>query len=799
MKLSLKWLNNFVDLSGLSVDDITDKVVKAGFEVEEITRLSSGTGLVVGKVLECKDHPDSDHLHLTKTDIGTEVLDIVCGAPNCREGLKVIVATDGAVLPGGTIRKGKIRGAESNGMLCSLLELGVDKNLLPDDSASHNGIEELDDRFEVGDTDILEKLGYDDTILDLSIYANRPDCLSMFAMAKEMAAILNRECLLPNYDGAADIGTPSDFKLTSVTENCDHFLAKVVNSVTIKPSPEWIVNYLKANGIKAINNLVDISNIVMLETGQPLHFYDLRSNPKREITVRDDLEGDYTALDGITYKIQKGDMMITSDGEPIGIAGIMGGDATKILDDTTSLIIEAAHFDHAQIRRTANRLGLMTEAASRFAKGLEPLAQAKAVDRAVQLLILYADAKDFESTVEYGSDHYTPVTVTETLSHLNSLIGKTYKMEEVVDVLERLDFDPEVNGDEILCHIPSYRTDIAIREDIDEEVARLTDFDDLEGTLPQMPQTIGTLSVAQALRRNIRSVLINNGLQEVMTYTLVSKKYIEEAVLPLGDVVEVLSPLSDARRYVRNSLMPSLLETLSYNLGHYNDNVNIFEMSKVYAVNDAEEERLGIVLNGTLIDSKIKHLSVKADFYVLKALIMDMLEKLGFEKGRVKVKENTLDTVHFHPYRSCAILMDRQVIGLMGAVHPSYAKKAKLPETYYAELNMSFLEAKNPAKVKAPAVSRYPSVSRDISLVVKEDVAAEDLMRTARKAGGPLVKSVSIFDVYQGEHIEEGYKSISLNIIYESKDATLKAEDIAPVHEKILNELANKYSASLRS
>ena len=316
MKLSLKWLSNFIDLSDLSTDEIIEKMVKCGFEVEAVDKLSEGTNLVVGKVIECKDHPNSDHLHITKTDIGSEVLDIVCGAPNCRAGLKVIVAKVGAKLPGGEIKAGVIRGEASNGMLCSLKELGIKEELLPADSKSHNGIEELDDRFEVGDTDILDKLGYEDTILDVSIYANRPDCLSMFAMAKEMGAILDRKVTLPEFDGASKIGEKTNFVLTSTSKNCPHFLAKVVNNVTIKESPEWMKQHLRANGVKCINNLVDISNYVMLETGQPLHFYDLRSNPAKEITVRDDYEGTYTALDGVEYKIEKGDLMITSEGKP---------------------------------------------------------------------------------------------------------------------------------------------------------------------------------------------------------------------------------------------------------------------------------------------------------------------------------------------------------------------------------------------------------------------------------------------------------------------------------------------------
>lgn len=798
MKLSLNWLSDFIDISDLSVDQIVDQMVKCGFEVEGIEKLSSGTNLVVGKVIECFDHPDSDHLHVTKTDIGSEVLNIVCGAPNCREGLKVIVAKAGAQLPGGEIKKGVIRGVESNGMLCSLKELGVDEALLPEDSASHNGIEELDDRFEVGDTDILKKLGYDDTILDVSIYANRPDCLSMYAMAYEMGAILDRKVKLPDFEGKADVGRKSDFILTSVSENCPHFLAKVVNSVTIKESPDWMKQHLRANGVKCINNLVDISNYVMLETGQPLHFYDLRSNPAKEITVRDDYEGTYTALDGIEYQIQKGDLMITSEGKPIGIAGIMGGDNTKILDDTSSLIIEAALFDHAQIRRTSNRLGLQTEAAARFAKGLEPLAQHKAVDRAVQLLIELADAKDLEETVEYGKADYEEYEISESLSHLNALIGKEYTMDEAVDVMRRLGFEYRVEGDDFITKIPSHRaSDLKIREDIDEEIVRLTDFDDLTSTLPQMPQTVGKLTNIQNIRRVIRDILSKQGFYDTVNYTLVNQKYIDEALLPSGDAVEMISPLSDARKYIRTSLMNSLLETLSYNLDHYNENVSLYEISKIYS-SKGEEERLGIIMEGSLIEDNVMHLNVKADFYVMKGLVKQILSALGFEMGRVSIKENDLDTKHFHPYQSAVLMMDNQVLGIFGKFHPAYLKTLKLNDVYYCEMILDHLAESNPAKVKAPVVSKYPSVSRDISLMLKEDVRVGDLIASIKKIGGHLVKKAEVFDVYQGEHIDAGYKSVSLNIVYEDKEKTLKTEDVNDVHDRVVADLISRFEAKQR-
>lgn len=798
MLLSLNWLSDFIDLKGLNNDEIIEQMVRCGFEVEGIEKLSDASNLIVGEVLECKDHPDSDHLHVTKVNIGKEVLDIVCGAPNCRTGLKVIVAQVGAKLPGGEIKAGVIRGEKSNGMLCSLKELGIKEDLLPENSPSLHGIEELDDRFEVGETDILNKLGYEDTILDVSIYANRPDCLSMYAMAYEMGAILNKKVNLPDFNGQASIGKPSDFKLSSTTKGCPHFLAKVVNSVTIKESPEWLQRHLRANGVKCINNLVDISNYVMLETGQPLHFYDLRSNPAKEITVRDDYEGTYTALDGIEYKIEKGDLMITSEGKPIGIAGIMGGDNTKILDDTSSLIIEAALFDHAQIRRTSNRLGLQTEAAARFSKGLEPLAQNKAMDRAVQLLIELADGKDFEETVEFGKADYEPYEIKESLTHLNTLIGKNYTMDEAVEVMHRLSFETRVDGDYFITSIPSHRaSDLKIREDIDEEIVRLTDFDDLKSTLPLMPQTVGKLTNIQNIRRVIKDILTKHGFYETINYTLVSKKYIDDSLLPSGEPVEMVSPLSDARKYIRTSLMNSLLETLSYNLDHNNNDVSLFEISKIYS-SVGEEERLGIVLEGNFTENKVKHLVVKTDFYVLKGLLKQLLSNLGFEMGRVSIEENTLDTKHFHPYQSAILKMDNKVLCIFGKLHPAYLKSLKLNDVYYAEMMLDVLANASPAKVKAPVLSKYPSVSRDISLLLNDEIKVADIISNIKKIGGKIVKSAEVFDVYQGEHIDEGSKSVSLNIVYEDSDKTLKTEDVNEIHEKILNDLIARFNAKQR-
>ncbi len=798
MLLSLNWLSNFVDISDLTNDEIKEKLVKAGFEVESEEHLGLGTNLIVGKVIECHDHPDSDHLHVTKVDIGKEVLDIVCGAPNCREGLKVIVAQVGAKLPGGEIKAGVIRGQSSNGMLCSLKELNITEEMLAEDSPSRNGIEELDDTFEIGETDILSKLGLEDTIYDISIYANRPDCLGVFNMCREVAAILDKPIRLPEYEGAAEIGKESSLKIVSESANCTHFLGKVVNNVTIKESPKWMKDHLRANGVKAINNLVDISNYVMLETGQPLHFYDLRTNPNREITIKDDLSGKYMALDGIEYEIEKGDLMITSNNEPIGIAGIMGGENTKILEDTTGLIIEAALFDHAQIRRTANRLGLQTEAAARFAKGLEPLSQNKAMDRAVQLLIELADAKDFEKTVEYGKVDYKPYEIEETVEHLNALIGKEYTVDEAVRVMERLQFKVRKEGNKFYTEIPSSRaSDLKIREDIDEEIVRLTDFDSLVSTLPQMPQTVGALTPVQSARRIIRNLFTDNGMNETYSYTLVSQKHVDEACMPLGEAIALQSPLSEERKYVRNSLMNSMIESLAYNVAHGNQNVNLFEISTVYA-KEKEGERVGIILSGNFSESKALHNKVEADFYVLKGLVYEMLESLGYHKERINLTENDLDTVHFHPYQSCVLKIGDKTIAILGKMHPNYISDIKIAGAYYAEIALNELMEIAPQKVKAPVINRYPSVSRDLSLLVDDETTAASIIKAIKKSGGKMVKSVEVFDIYKGEHIAEGKKSISFTIVYESLEATLTAEEVNKLHTKVVEELNRMFNANQR-
>ncbi|MDD6259253.1 MAG: phenylalanine--tRNA ligase subunit beta [Erysipelotrichaceae bacterium] len=794
MKLSYKWLKEYVDLTDITPAQLADKMTTAGLEVEGIEPMAQAEGLVIGEVLECED-VEGTHLHRTITDVGDAKYQIVCGAPNCRKGLKVIVALPGTKLPGGTIQAKPLHGMESNGMLCALFELGVDKKLLRQDQI--DGIEELPADAPVGEKDVLGYLGLDDTILDVSLTPNRADCSAMWNMAEEVGAILHRRVTLPDYEGKSDVGTDSDFKVATNTEKCSCYLGKVINHVKVGPSPRWLQQYLNAAGMNSINNVVDISNFVMLETGQPLHYYDLNKLKGREITVVDDRELKMKALDGNEFDIQKGDLLITTNGEATGIAGIMGGEESMIDENTTSIFVEAAHFDMASIRHTSIRLNLITEAAQRFTKGVETMAMQKAMDRSVQLLSQYADASGYEKTVKAGDFNYKPQVVVETLSHCNGLLGTHFTMDEVVDTLKWLNFKPEVKGDEITCHIPSYRIDIEGQADIDEEIIRLLGFDTLGSTLPDIAATVGSLSPMQKLRRTVRETMMSVGLNEIVTYTLVNEDYVTNGFEPLKDPIALAMPMSEARKYVRNNLINSVMEIVQYNEAHQNTDLGFYEISKVYG-KESEEERLAIVLDGNLQFDRLHGYSLAGDFYALKGIILNLIQKCGFTEGRLQIKANTKDTVHFHPYRSAEIYLDRKFLGVFGELHPSYTEKFDAKRVAYAELNLDVIASEKSGRLRFEELPKYPAVSRDISIVVDRDVTSEAIIKAIRSSGAKILAGETVFDVYEGEHVEEGKKSVALSVSYQA-DHTLTDEEINTAHEKILNNLKQRVKAELRA
>lgn len=802
MKISKKWLERYMDLGDRSMDEIATSVTNAGFEVEDIVPLSQGTNLVIGEVLTCKDHPDSDHLHITTVNTGDQVRPIVCGAPNVAAGQKVIVALPGAKLPGGEIKSGKIRGEVSDGMICSLAELGVDKHTLSE--AQLSGIEVLDQDAPVGHTDPLGYLGYDDTVLDIGLTPNRADCQAAWNMASETAAILNIPCQLPEVADAANIASdvPTQLKIVSETEKCPHFYGKVVNSVTIKPSPKWMQELLRASGMNSINNVVDISNIVMLETGQPMHFYDKNALPHQEITVKDNLDTDYTTLDGETYHLQANDVVITSNGQPIGIGGVMGGNDSKVEDNTQGIIIECASFDHVSIRNTARRLNLNTESSIRYQKGIEPLAAKKAIDRAVDLLIQYADAKDFEQTVEFGSDHYEEKTITCTVEQLNHRLGTDFAKEEIVDVFARLNLEPTVEGTTITVKVPSTRQDLEGMADLSEEVIRMIGYDRLPSTLPVMEMTEGKLNPQQRQRRFIQTFLCENGLQDAITYTLVSSAKKENAIFSTGDALELPTPLSEERRYLRTSILPSLLESAAYNHSRGNKGVNMFEISELTSTQGVIEH-LAIVLTGAMNENRWLKTSTPADFYTLKGLVETILERSGISENRLFFKPNQKDTTHFHPGRSAEVYIGKDLIGLMGEIHPLYANEVGLKHAVMAELDLDQILNTKKSKIRFTPVSKYPAVYRDLAFVVEKDLPASKIVEVIKRSGKlgkeSIVKNVDVFDVYEGEHVGEHEKSIALTMTFQSDVQTLDDKTITTIFNSIIDAIVNQCKATLRS
>ncbi len=792
MKVSKKWLNDYVSIEDISSQELAERLTIAGLEVEGIERLAVKTDLVIGEVLTCQRHPDSDHLSITTVNLGEQVEQIVCGAPNIAQGQKVIVARLGAELPKLTIKKAVVRGVESNGMICSLNELGVDEKFLSPNSGE--GIEVLGDDAIVGD-DPLVYLGLDDEILDVKQTPNRADFNAMWNIAKEVGAIFNRPVNWPECPCADSIGKPSDFRVGSTTSGCTHFIGKVINQLTVKESPRWLKERLMAGGVKPINNVVDISNFVMMETGQPLHFYDLAKMSVREITVMDGRAGKMVALDENEYELLDSDLVITSDNKVIGIAGVMGGDDSKIDESTTGIIIEVAGFSPVSIRNTSRRLDLITEAASRFTKGIEPLAPFKAIDRAISLLIEWADASDIEETVTYGDVVYQDRKVQVSLSHVNALLGTSLSMEEVVDALARLHLSPAVEGDVITTVIPSFRTDLVIAQDLIEEVIRIVGYHRIEATLPLMPQTIGLLNDQQIKRRSIQKLLTSLGLQEIVSYTLV-KESLLDGVLPMDDPIALASPLSEDRKFVRNNLSLSVLDVVAYNQAHKNENFNVFECSQVYG-KAGSQWRLCIALSGQLLGSLWSKQVVNADFYALKGLLETVFAQLGYEGSRLRLSRNEMDLKNFHPHRSAVLSMGKDVLAVFGDVHPQTAKQFGVKNIVLAEVFLDVLLDQPPAKIKFAPINKYPKVVRDVALIADGKLEVESLITVINRTGKPLVQSVDVFDVFTSEDLGPDKKSVALSICYQGKDRTLTEQDISLVHTKIVEQLA-KAGAVLR-
>lgn len=794
MNLSYNWLKKHIDID-MTPEQLSEELTLAGLEVEQITYLANATNLVIGEVLEMQKHPDADTLNVTKVDIGNEVKQIVCGAKNVAKGQKVIVAKVGADVNGMAIKEASIRGVESSGMICSLSELGVSEKLLSEEQLA--GIEVLADDAPVGHEDVLAYLGLDDAIIDVDLTPNRSDCYAMFNLVHEVSALLSKKAQLPEIkDHSA--GLKTQLIVNSETEESQQVVGKIINKVSIKPSVPWMVEVLRANNMQAINNVVDISNIVMLETGQPLHFYDLDKMPKAELIVKQGLETKYKALNDEEYTLSKEDLVITSNDEVMGIAGVIGGDNSKITDDTQSILIEAAHFDLARIRKTSRNLNISSEAASRFSKGIDPNAPQMAMNRAVDLLIEYADATELEETVVYNKQNLEAKRIVTSTDYINNRLGIELSNVEVTRILERLNFNPVEIDNTIVTHVPTYRLDITSEVDLSEEVVRLYGVDKLPATMPYVLMSPNKESAKDRERFALENMLLGSGFTETISYSLVSQRHIDDGVMPIGEPVTLSNPISVDRKYYRTSLLASMLDVISYNEARGNTEYALYEIANVYSDDNRAEERLSIAVSTKHNRSIWQDVITFENFFSLKGRMEAVLEKLGITKQRIRVKENTQALHNLHPHQSAEVYVDNKLFGILGKIHPKLEEAYDINTVLIGEFNLGVIYEAKKAKVKFTPIPRYPGISRDIALIVDEDLASEKLIQTITKTGKALVKSAEVFDVYHGDNMEENKKSIAIRIFYQSLERTLTDNDVVGLHEEIVEQLIKEYNVIYR-
>ncbi|HDP2586764.1 TPA: phenylalanine--tRNA ligase subunit beta [Staphylococcus aureus] len=788
MLISNEWLKEYVTIDD-SVSNLAERITRTGIEVDDLIDYTKDIkNLVVGFVKSKEKHPDADKLNVCQVDIGEdEPVQIVCGAPNVDAGQYVIVAKVGGRLPGGIkIKRAKLRGERSEGMICSLQEIGISSNYIP--KSFESGIYVFSEA-QVPGTDALQALYLDDQVMEFDLTPNRADALSMIGTAYEVAALYNTKMTKPETT-SNELDLSANDELTVTIENEDkvpYYSARVVHDVTIEPSPIWMQARLIKAGIRPINNVVDISNYVLLEYGQPLHMFDQDAIGSQQIVVRQANEGEkMTTLDDTERELLTSDIVITNGQTPIALAGVMGGDFSEVKEQTSNIVIEGAIFDPVSIRHTSRRLNLRSESSSRFEKGIATEFVDEAVDRACYLLQTYANGKvlkDRVSSGEHGA-FITPIDITA--DKINRTIGFDLSQNDIVTIFNQLGFDTEINDDVITVLVPSRRKDITIKEDLIEEVARIYGYDDIPSTLPVFDKvTSGQLTDRQYKTRMVKEVLEGAGLDQAITYSLVSKEDATAFSMQQRQTIDLLMPMSEAHASLRQSLLPHLIEAASYNVARKNKDVKLFEIGNVFFANGEGElpdqvEYLSGILTGDYVVNQWQGKKETVDFYLAKGVVDRVSEKLNLEFSYRRA-----DIDGLHPGRTAEILLENKVVGFIGELHPILAADNDLKRTYVFELNFDALMAVSVGYINYQPIPRFPGMSRDIALEVDQNIPAADLLSTIHAHGGNILKDTLVFDVYQGEHLEKGKKSIAIRLNYLDTEETLTDERVSKVQAEI--------------
>ncbi|HGO1658250.1 TPA: phenylalanine--tRNA ligase subunit beta [Staphylococcus aureus] len=788
MLISNEWLKEYVTIDD-SVSNLAERITRTGIEVDDLIDYTKDIkNLVVGFVKSKEKHPDADKLNVCQVDIGEdEPVQIVCGAPNVDAGQYVIVAKVGGRLPGGIkIKRAKLRDERSEGMICSLQEIGISSNYIP--KSFESGIYVFSES-QVPGTDALQALYLNDQVMEFDLTPNRADALSMIGTAYEVAALYNTKMTKPETT-SNELELSANDELTVTIENEDkvpYYSARVVHDVTIEPSPIWMQARLIKAGIRPINNVVDISNYVLLEYGQPLHMFDQDAIGSQQIVVRQANEGEkMTTLDDTERELLTSDIVITNGQTPIALAGVMGGDFSEVKEHTSNIVIEGAIFDSVSIRHTSRRLNLRSESSSRFEKGIATEFVDEAVDRACYLLQTYANGKVLKDRVSSGElgAFITPIDITA--DKINRTIGFDLSQNDIVTIFNQLGFDTEINDDVITVQVPSRRKDITIKEDLIEEVARIYGYDDIPSTLPVFEKvTSGQLTDRQYKTRMVKEVLEGAGLDQAITYSLVSKEDATAFAMQQRQTIDLLMPMSEAHASLRQSLLPHLIEAASYNVARKNKDVKLFEIGNVFFANGEGElpdqvEYLSGILTGDYVVNQWQGKKETVDFYLAKGVVDRVSEKLNLEFSYRRA-----DIDGLHPGRTAEILLENKVVGFIGELHPTLAAENDLKRTYVFELNFDALMAVSVGYINYQPIPRFPGMSRDIALEVDQNIPAADLLSTIHAHGGNILKDTLVFDVYQGEHLEKGKKSIAIRLNYLDTEETLTDERVSKVQAEI--------------
>ena len=787
--ISLNWVGEYVDIKNENINELTDKITKFGVNIEQVIS-NKIDNLVIGEIIKTEKHPDSDHLNVCEVNVGSKTTQIVCGASNVRAGLKVIVAMPGAVLPGNfEIKKSTIRGVESNGMICALFELGLEEKT---DETYAKGITELGSDAKVGE-DPLKYLGLDDTLLELDIHKHHNnDCYYHIGFAYIVAAILNKKVKLPETNiKEIDDDVNKHFSLTVDTDKCPLYTAKMVTGVKVGPSPDFIKKRLVAAGMRSINNVVDISNYVMLEYGQPLHFFD-KDSLGDKIVVRLAKENEeLTTLDGKTRTLSSNDIVITDGNKPVCLAGVMGGENTEVEDTTTNILIESAIFDAINIRNTSARHDLRSEASVRYGKGLNYEYTYAAINEAAYLLQEYAGGKVLKGMTVYDKVDKTPKIIEVTSKEINDILGIEISDDDMKIELGRLGFDYDFKDGLFTITVPSRRLDIECNAaDIAEEIGCLYGYHNLVGTLPVQTQKKGEYKGNIGYRKSISKRLRTLGLNESKSYTLVSPSLAEKFNYENKDQIKLPNPMSADKSVIRTTILPSLLETYYYNKKRNVQDINLYEISNTYYGKYEEETKIAVLMSGKFVANSWKDANVNVDYYLIKGILENLLDYLGL-KNRYSYER--LSNEYFHPGMSAKIYLDKEEVGAIGRVHPSVCKD----EVYVFEISMNKINKPvKPLKFKEGA--KYPEIRKDVAFIVDKKVSSLDVEKVIKKAGGRLLNCIDVFDVYTGDKIDEDKKQIAYSLTFGAFDRTLTEEEVMESFNNIIKKVTETVPATLR-